>query len=198
MQRVNRVESKQQTRKLIIEAATAMFLEQGFRATSLVSVAARAGYTVGAVYSNFANKAALGTAVLDELYIGTVDRVIANFGELDAGNLPALLDSAEVELADVLGNLAWVRLELEVLAADPNEEALRAAIAHRQARMRQAIATAWRSSPALAGRLDPELAALAFVGLAYGIGAQRAMDPRIPAASLTDVLRALIPVAPLR
>ena len=43
----------------MLEAAAEVFGERGFRAASLSDVADRAGYTIGAVYSNFASKDAL-------------------------------------------------------------------------------------------------------------------------------------------
>ena len=46
----------------MLEAAAEVFGEKGFRAASLSDVADRAGYTIGAVYSNFASK--------DELFHG--------------------------------------------------------------------------------------------------------------------------------
>lgn len=45
-----------------------MFLRRGFHAASLDEIAEVAGYTKGAVYSNFAGKDALFLAVLDEQY----------------------------------------------------------------------------------------------------------------------------------
>jgi AcrR family transcriptional regulator len=50
---------RQRTRAALIEAALAIAAEQGFEAVTLNAVAARAGMTKGAVYSNFRSKAQL-------------------------------------------------------------------------------------------------------------------------------------------
>ena len=63
-QRLTREEKKAQTRERLIEAATRVFAEKGFAATSLDEVADAAGLTKGAVYSNFENKEDLVAAVL--------------------------------------------------------------------------------------------------------------------------------------
>lgn len=66
--RVTRVESKARTREGLISAARRVFLERGFHAASLEEIAEEAGFTKGAVYSNFAGKDDLFLAVLDEHY----------------------------------------------------------------------------------------------------------------------------------
>lgn len=50
---------RQRTRAALIEAALAIAAEDGFEAVTLNAVAARAGMTKGAVYSNFRSKAQL-------------------------------------------------------------------------------------------------------------------------------------------
>ncbi len=50
---MTRAEQQQRTREGIVAAAEELFVEQGFHATSVDQIAAAAGYTKGAVYSNF-------------------------------------------------------------------------------------------------------------------------------------------------
>jgi AcrR family transcriptional regulator len=49
----------------LLDAAMELFAEQGYGATSIPDICARAGLTKGAFYSNFANKDALFLALLD-------------------------------------------------------------------------------------------------------------------------------------
>ena len=49
----------------LLDAAVELFAEQGYGATSIPEICARAGLTKGAFYSNFANKDALFLALLD-------------------------------------------------------------------------------------------------------------------------------------
>jgi AcrR family transcriptional regulator len=63
--RLTRAERKQQTRAELIAAAQRVFLRDGFHGASLARIAEEAGYTFGAVYSNFQSKDDLFLAVLD-------------------------------------------------------------------------------------------------------------------------------------
>ena len=63
---VTRRESrKAETRRALIEAASDLFARRGIEATTLDEVAAQAGFTKGAVYAHFANKADLVEEVLE-------------------------------------------------------------------------------------------------------------------------------------
>src|SRR4030095_8510161 len=71
--RLSRAERREQTRQELVSAAEACFVSRGFHASSVDEVAERAGYTKGAVYSNFGSKEDLFFAV----YEGRVERVLA-------------------------------------------------------------------------------------------------------------------------
>ena len=60
-----RAERQARTRGDLIDAAERLFTAQGFHATSLDAVAAEAGFTKGAVYSNFTSKEDLFFAVYE-------------------------------------------------------------------------------------------------------------------------------------
>ena len=66
MGQIRRVESQQQTRTALIEAALSEFSEYGFLAAALERIAERAGYTRGAIYKNFTDKYDLFYAVLTD------------------------------------------------------------------------------------------------------------------------------------
>ena len=66
--RVSRAESKARTKDDLTAAARRVFLEQGYHAASLDAIADEAGYTKGAVYSNFRGKDELFLAVLETHY----------------------------------------------------------------------------------------------------------------------------------
>ena len=59
---------RQQTREYLLQAAAQVFAERGFHAATLDEVAAAAGFTKGAVYSNFKNKDDLFLALLEDAY----------------------------------------------------------------------------------------------------------------------------------
>lgn len=54
--RLTREESRDQTRQRLLEAAAVVIAKQGLAATSVEDIAAHAGYTRGAFYSNFTSK----------------------------------------------------------------------------------------------------------------------------------------------
>jgi AcrR family transcriptional regulator len=58
-QRLTREQSKDQTRERLLDAAQAIFMKKGFVAASVEDIAAAAGYTRGAFYSNFSSKSEL-------------------------------------------------------------------------------------------------------------------------------------------
>jgi AcrR family transcriptional regulator len=72
--RLTRAEKRERTREDLISAAGSLFTGQGFHATSVDEIALEAGYTKGAVYSNFESKEDLFFAV----YERRAERVVAD------------------------------------------------------------------------------------------------------------------------
>ncbi|WP_156371439.1 MULTISPECIES: TetR/AcrR family transcriptional regulator [Nocardia] len=70
-----RAEKQRETRERLVTAAVELFFVQGFEATTVEAIAARAGFTHGAVFSNFSGKDELGAAVLDHVYGGVIKRL---------------------------------------------------------------------------------------------------------------------------
>ena len=74
-----RAQRQAQTRQELVDAAERLFTAQGFHATSLDAVAAEAGFTKGAVYSNFASKEDLFFAVYErrvDVRVAEVERTL--------------------------------------------------------------------------------------------------------------------------
>jgi AcrR family transcriptional regulator len=66
----------------ILRAATEQFFESGFLGTKLADVATRAGYTKGAVYSNFGSKQDLFGSILNERLANLLsDRLASILGD---------------------------------------------------------------------------------------------------------------------
>jgi AcrR family transcriptional regulator len=82
--RLSRAEQQKRTRESVTGAAEGLFVEQGFHATSVDQVAKQAGYTKGAVYSNFASKEDLFFAVYErrvERAVADIKRELAKAGD---------------------------------------------------------------------------------------------------------------------
>ena len=69
MARLTRAQRRQETRARLLDAAAQVFALRGFHAATVDEVAEAAGYTKGAVYSNFATK--------DELFLDLLDQRMA-------------------------------------------------------------------------------------------------------------------------
>lgn len=63
---LSRRDRQRQTRDALISAARGVFAEDGYHAASLDRIAREAGFSKGAVYSNFEDKPALFLAVMDQ------------------------------------------------------------------------------------------------------------------------------------
>jgi AcrR family transcriptional regulator len=68
IQPLTRARRREMTRRHLMDAAATVFARQGFHQASLDDVAAIAGFTKGAVYSNFAGKDDLFLAVFEDRY----------------------------------------------------------------------------------------------------------------------------------
>lgn len=104
---------RQRTRDDLLEAATQVFAERGYHGTSVEEVAEAAGYTKGAVYSNFSSKEELFLALLDR----HSDEASATFEALVETTPPADRPEAVGRgYADVeVFSRSWFLLELEFL-----------------------------------------------------------------------------------
>ena len=80
---LTRADRQARTREELVEAADRLFTKNGFHATSLDAVADAAGYTKGAIYSNFASK--------EDLFFGVYERRV----DRRVSEMEATLDSGE-------------------------------------------------------------------------------------------------------
>jgi len=87
---MTRAERQRRTREELVDAAERLFSRQGFHATSIDAVAAEAGFTKGAVYSNFDSKEDLFFAV----YERRVDRRVEEM-EAAAREAPTAAEAFE-------------------------------------------------------------------------------------------------------
>jgi len=109
---LTRAESQAQTRQDLLDSAEQMFYAKGYHATSIAAIAAEAGRTIGAVYSNFESKEALCLEVLRDRSMDEVTNLMEAL--VGAG------DSTGARLEALSG--WWARLATEtslvVLAAE--------------------------------------------------------------------------------
>ncbi|MFI2620582.1 ScbR family autoregulator-binding transcription factor [Streptomyces sp. NPDC018584] len=80
------------TRRSLIEAAAAVFAEEGYVPSSLSTISKRAGVSNGALHFHFENKKALARAV-EEAAIDVIHKLVGFSGHADASALQALVDA---------------------------------------------------------------------------------------------------------
>lgn len=66
MKRLSRAEQNDRNRGLLLDAARSIFLAQGYHGATVDKIADEAGFSKGAVYSQFGNKADMFLALLDQ------------------------------------------------------------------------------------------------------------------------------------
>lgn len=109
------------TRTRILAAARRLFLARGFARVTIEDVAAKAGYTRGAVYSNFANKGELFLALTDERFAAQSARRTTDVPRTatPTQHIDAL---ARQFAAEAAASREWLTAEVEFIAyaaADP-------------------------------------------------------------------------------
>lgn len=128
---LSRAERQQQTRAALVEAARVVFARDGFAGASLETIAREAGYSKGAVYSNFDGKAALFLAVMDH----DLDRLNVEdwdpFVRVPQRDRPA--GSHVEEPGEVQVGIGFALATLEFIASAGRDEALRGALRERVA-----------------------------------------------------------------
>jgi AcrR family transcriptional regulator len=177
--RISRSERKAQTRTELIAAARSVFMQRGFHGASLDDIADAAGYTKGAVYSNFAGK--------DDLYLALLD---AHYEARVAAYADMLLDEGTFEEATrAVGRFMvdsdvrdpdWLPTLAEFVAHAARDDSLRQAYVRIRERFLVAIADVIEALCEKHGLtlLVPSLeAARASSLLARGYSAERRLDP---------------------
>jgi AcrR family transcriptional regulator len=170
--------------------AKGLLLTEGYAATSLEKVADEAGYSKGAVYSNFRNKDELCLAVLDRIHEEQVNLIA---GALDgAEGLESLIAAFQIWAERSIGDEAWTALEVEFATNARRDPAVRHELAIRDKVIRDTIAAQLKSYAErfqIALPMPPDDVATALLSLGIGLGVQRAIDPSIPVNVLPDVIR---------
>lgn len=139
MPRLTRAEQRDLTRAKLLDAAEKVFVERGFHAASVDEVAEEAGYSKGAVYSNFENK--------DELFLAVLERRVDSRALAIEAEVPtdqSIADQAEQAgsafIEVFLQQSQWSLLLMEFATHAARHPNLRDRFAIRNRRMRDAMA----------------------------------------------------------
>jgi AcrR family transcriptional regulator len=177
--RLTREESKANTRERLLAAARTVFARSGFHGASVEEIASEAGFSTGALYSNFDGK--------EDLFLAVMDRAIDEHSrEISA----AVAARSSVTARATGGARQWMRMierEPEVLllfvefwAYGVRDPQVRSQVAAQFARIRELLTRLIADGVREFGlKLDlpAEQLAVAIDALADGIARQKLADP---------------------
>ncbi|MGV9867898.1 TetR/AcrR family transcriptional regulator [Rhodococcus koreensis] len=196
MARLTRSESQARTRAHLVATARDLFLADGYAATSLEKVADEAGYSKGAVYSNFKNKKELCLEVLGLIHATKGQEIAEALG--GGETMEERLEAFQAWAEKTLGDVGWTMLEFELIVLSRHDPELRDALTATLGVAREIAVTLLTSFTDSLGVVLPvpaQDAAGSILSLGVGLGIQRAIDPTISARVVTDNLRVLLAVS---
>lgn len=188
-----RAERQAQTRERLVEVARELFLADGYNATSLDKVAVAAGFSKGAVYSNFSGKEELCMAVLDTIHEEQIEGVVAAF-TVDA-DIDGRIDAFALWAREKLGHPRWTALEVEFAAVARQSPWVATELVKRHRMLVGSSADLIERVMADAGialTLDARKAATALLSMGIGLGAMRSLDNELDVDVFAETMRALL------
>jgi AcrR family transcriptional regulator len=171
--------TREQTRAQLIAAANKVFVAHGYVHASLDDVAAAAGLTKGAVYSNFGGKAELFYALMQERLRERIALAAEVVNKVD--NISQVTSNVGGVLRDLLiAQREWQLLYVEFWSVAARDPALQQAFAEQRREARKLIGAiiehiARQQNVPLPAPSE-ELAAIV-LGLANGVAMEQITDP---------------------
>ena len=191
MSRVRTRPTRDETRDKLFEAAARVFEEQGIGGASIEAIAAAAGFTRGAFYSNFASKDELIIAMLEDHVAQSIRRSLDLLAKHQ--NLDDFLDAfkrMDRSQQDPLGRSPLLHMEMILFVA--RAEKRRPELAKRLRARRKLIADIVETTLNDSGRpasVNPAWTAAVVLALEDGFRLHRLIDPETTPAD--SFLRAL-------
>lgn len=188
--RLNRVQQVERNRALLLDAARRVFLTKGYNAATLEAIADEAGFSKGAIYSQFDSKADLFLALLDRrITERAAENERAAAGLAGRAGIAALLRSAERDAAAEPG---WAALLVEFRAHAARDPALNRRYAQAHARTIDrlaAVLTQLHERAGLEPAMPPRTMAALILAFGSGVVLERIADPQaLPTPLLMGML----------
>jgi AcrR family transcriptional regulator len=176
---LTRKERQERTREELVTAAARVFARRGYHRATVEEIAAEAGFSTGAVYSNFAGK--------EELFLAIADRQVAD----RVAEIGAVADAAEkqgdagAEAAEQLrafleADPNWPLLFYEFWSLSVRNPELQEELAQRRDAIRDALAETLQRVADKLGfelRFPAPTLATAIAASLNGLAFERAADP---------------------
>jgi AcrR family transcriptional regulator len=172
--RLSRQESRIQTQERLLEAAAKVFSQRGFYEASIEEIAEEAGFSKGAVYSNFASKEELFMVLLDRHLTAELQGVKSQFtkNRHDTTQDQSFADGLEK-------NHTWNMLTIEFFLYAMRHPPVQQQAAERYRHARQELTTLLQEQhyEESEGKLPAEYIAWAVLALGTGLMLQSYLEP---------------------
>ena len=192
MSRVRTRPTRDDTREKLFEAAARVFEEQGIGGASIEAIAAAAGFTRGAFYSNFTSKDELIIAMLEDHVEQSIRRNLDLLARHESvADFIEALRTMDRSQQDPLGRSPLLHMEMILFVA--RAEKRRPELAKRLRARRQLITDIVETTLKKAGRkgsLNPALTGAILLALEDGFRLHRLIDPETTPAD--SFLRAIV------
>ena len=192
---LSRRAKQEQTRDGLLDAGARVFARRGYHQASVEEIAAEAGFTTGAVYSNFAGKEELFLALADREVADRIAEIRAVGDAAERGEAPGAA-AAEQARAFVEQDPDWPLLFYEFWSFGVRNAKIREEFAKRRDAVRDALAdTLERTAQQLGFQLRfpaPQLATAVSAAL-NGLAFERAANPdAIPDEVFAEFISAVL------
>jgi AcrR family transcriptional regulator len=176
---LTRKERQEQTREELVAAAARVFARRGFHKATVEEIAAEAGFSTGAVYSNFDGKEELFLAIADRQVRSRVAEIeaVANAAE---GKGDAGAEAADQFRAFLEADPDWPLLFYEFWSLSVRNPELQDELAKRRDAVRDALADTLERVAKQLGfelRFPAPALATAIAASLNGLAFERAADP---------------------
>jgi AcrR family transcriptional regulator len=182
---------RDEVRRRLLDAAAQVFADRGFAGASLDEIARTAGFTKGAVYSNFSGKNALLAGLVERHGRSQLAGTARDLRARPCSD-PALDGVAAAFARTIVDQDTWSRLVVEVAQRAVHDDEVRGAYAPVRQALRAELAAALAEA---CGREGVELAvpadqlALALAALRAGLAMEHGADPdEVDLAAVTAVV----------
>lgn len=172
-----------ETRRRLLDAAELVFAEEGFGRSTVEQVCARAGFTRGAFYSNFASLDELFLAMWEQRSGDLVTAMRTAFENIGSADVTDVRSIVERLLPAIPVDDVWYRVSAEFTAHALRNPGLRRVMTAREDAIVRAAAPFVEALLARIGREVPDRTALgqALIAVHDGTAVQCLMEPDNPA-----------------
>lgn len=175
---MSRKETQSRTRERVIAAAAKVFARRGYHRATVDEIASEAGFTIGALYSNFSGKEDLFLAIADREVEERVAEVNA-MGDAAAGDEPSK-DAAEQLRVFLERDPEWPLLFYEFWSLSVRNPELQGELEKRRDAIRDALTATLERVAERHGfelRFPAPVLATAIAASLNGLAFERAADP---------------------